>query len=442
MNLVTVVRRTVGAAFRAVGTELRQVRAEIAYESASVRPRLATWRASAAGPNAALGSLSMLRVRSRDLIRNNGYADSALAGLVANIVGTGITPRFRTPDRDFNRRLAEAWDEWTDESDADGRLDFYGQQALACRAMVEGGECFARFRPRRANDGLSVPLQIQLLEGEYCPEWMTWPAPATGNRIISGVEFDRIGRRAIYYFFETHPGDLYLGQLTANAMPLPVSAAQVVHLADVRRPGMVRGEPWLTRALVKLKDLDKYDDAQLIRQQIAALFAGFVEEERPEDFTSEGPTFAGQGEADLAGVALAPLEPGTMQTLLPGRKITFSTPPSPGDSYGEFMKEQRRAIAAAAGILYEMLSGDYTGLNDRTWRAAVSEFRRRCQMWQHHLVVFQFCRPILARWVDTAILAGRIEPAQGITPAMIARALGAAAVALHQPGAGRPSEEG
>src|SRR5689334_4978015 len=122
MNFLTVARRTVGAAFRGFGSELHRVRAEIAYEGASIKPRLTNWQASGAGPNASLASLSLLRVRSRDLVRNNGYADAALGGLVSNIVGTGITPQFRTPDRNFNAELAEAWDEWTDESDADGRL--------------------------------------------------------------------------------------------------------------------------------------------------------------------------------------------------------------------------------------------------------------------------------------------------------------------------------
>src|SRR6188474_1187252 len=109
MNILSVARKAITVA-------VRSVRAEIAYESTSTKPRLSRWLASGVGPNAALGSLSSLRTRSRDLVRNNGYADTAVAGLVSNIVGTGIKPQFRTPNREFNRELAEAWDEWTDES--------------------------------------------------------------------------------------------------------------------------------------------------------------------------------------------------------------------------------------------------------------------------------------------------------------------------------------
>ena len=32
--------------------------------------------------------------------------------------------------------MQELWDDWTEEADADGRTDFYGLQALVCRALT------------------------------------------------------------------------------------------------------------------------------------------------------------------------------------------------------------------------------------------------------------------------------------------------------------------
>lgn len=86
------------------------------------------------------------------------------------------------------------------------------------------------------------------------------------------------------------------------------------------------------------------------------------------------------------------------------------------------MREQKRGVAVSLGILYEQLTGDYNQINDRTFRAAVNEFRRRCAMWQHHLVVFQWCRPILRRWAELAILSGRVRLPAGITLGQVARA--------------------
>lgn len=391
------------------------------YDGASRSARLVKWSPPSSGPNALLsGSVDLLRTRSRDAVRQMGYAEAGVDALVTNIVGTGIKPQFTTPNAEFNRQLAEAFLEWTDEADAEGRLDFYGLQALSVRSMIEGGDVFSRMRTRLAQDGLSVPLQIQVLEAEYVPSDKN--SGGTGANVVRcGVEFDTIGRPFAYHMHRTHPNDSPHFAFASPVNTFPVPAGEVAHLAGVRRPGQVRGEPWLTRALVKLNDLDKYDDAQLVRQQIAALFAGFVTD-GGEDLPGDESDILG-GDVSVDGeTELASLEPGTMQVLPAGKSINWSDPPSPGDSYEAFMREQKRGVAVSLGILYEQLTGDYNQINDRTFRAAVNEFRRRCAMWQHHLVVFQWCRPILRRWAELAILSGRVRLPAGITVGQVARA--------------------
>ena len=40
--------------------------------------------------------------------------------------------------------------------------------------------------------------------------------------------------------------------------------------------GQIRGVPWVAPAMVRLWLLDQYDDAELDRKKVAAMFAGFV----------------------------------------------------------------------------------------------------------------------------------------------------------------------
>ncbi len=103
------------------------------------------------------------------------------------------------------------------------------------------------------------------------------------------------------------------------------------------------------------------------------------------------------------------LEPGTMQLLDPGEDIKFSEPSDVGGSYEAFMKQQLRAIAIGIGITYEQLTGDLSGVNYSSIRAGLIEFRRRCAMWQHNVVVFQFCRPVWNRWLELALLSGELD---------------------------------
>lgn len=252
------------------------------------------------------------------------------------------------------------WRDWTEEADAAGQTDFYGLQALACRAMLEGGECLIRLRPRRPEDGLVVPLQLQLLEPEHLPINMNTDLEPVagmsgpGNVVRSGIEFDALGRRVAYHLYRSHPDDGRLAPMSGQGglETVRIDAREIIHLYRVLRPGQIRGEPWLSRALVKLNELDQYDDAELVRKKTAAMFAGFVTRQNPED------NLMGEGTPNSSGVSLAGLEPGTMQILEPGEDIKFSDPADVGGSYAEFLRTQFRGVAAAIGITYEQLTGD------------------------------------------------------------------------------------
>lgn len=353
---------------------------------------------------AMLATSSELRVKSRDLVRRNAWAAVAIEAYVANAVGTGIKPQSMAANEKLRTEVQSLWAEWTEEADAAGLLDFYGLQALACRAMLEGGESLIRLRPRRPEDDLVVPLQLQLLEPEHLPLHLNQDL-ASGNTIRSGIEFDALGRRVAYHLYRTHPEDGLLAPMSGHGgmETVRVPAAEIIHLFRPLRPGQIRGEPWLSRALVKLDELDQYDDAELVRKKTAAMFAGFVTRENPED------SLLGEGSADENGIALAGLEPGTMQILEPGESITFSDPADVGGSYSEFLRTQFRAVAAAVGITYEQLTGDLTGVNYSSIRAGLLEFRRRVEPVQHSVLVHQLCRAIWRAWFDQAVLSGALK---------------------------------
>lgn len=382
------------------------------HEAAGRGRRALSWTPGNPGAVAALlATNTELRSKSRDLVRRNAWAQAGIEAFVANAVGTGIKPQSLSSDERFKTEVQALWRDWTQEADAAGQTDFYGLQALACRAMLEGGECLIRLRPRRPEDGLVVPLQLQLLEPEHLPiNLNTDLEPAAGssgpgNVVRSGIEFDGMGRRVAYHLYRSHPDDGRLAPMSGQGglETVRIDAREIIHLYRVLRPGQIRGEPWLSRALVKLNELDQYDDAELVRKKTAAMFAGFVTRQNPED------NLMGEGTPNSSGVSLAGLEPGTMQILEPGEDIKFSDPADVGGSYAEFLRTQFRGVAAAIGITYEQLTGDLTGVNYSSIRAGLLEFRRRCEVIQHSVLVHQMCRPVWAAWMKQAVLAGAID---------------------------------
>src|SRR3546814_13381798 len=102
----------------------------------------------------------------------------------------------------YEMRISD-WSSDVCSSDLQGFAAF-GLQALATRAMLEGGEALVRLRYRRTEDGLPVALQIQVLEAEHLPTTMNRDLPG-GNVIRAGIEFDRLGRRVAYHLYRSHP---------------------------------------------------------------------------------------------------------------------------------------------------------------------------------------------------------------------------------------------
>ena len=388
----------------------------LGYEASRASRRLQGWTAERTTINAlqARGG-AVLRARARQLVRDNPYASAAAEAFVAAAVGDGITPSPMLADKALKTALKDAWLRWTDECDADGLTDFYGLQSLAARSLFVAGEIFIRFRARRPGDGLSVPLQLQLIESEQLPLSNGISTSLVGNEVRHGIEFDRIGRRVAYHFLKRRPGE---AEVSGNFDALErtvVPASEVLHIYRPLEAGQIRGQSQLTPAMVRLYLLDSYDDAELDRKRTAAMFAGFVTKAAIGDaspVTVREDTF-GLLDARPIGVqeietALADLEPGTLQVLNAGEKIEFSNPADVGGSYEAFMYRNLLAIAAACGVPYIALTEDPSKGNFSSQRGIELQHKRRVGQFQHQCLVYQMCRPVWARWAETAALAGSV----------------------------------
>jgi lambda family phage portal protein len=315
--------RTIGYIAPAAALRRARQRAAIAvlarsYEGARVGRRTEGWVVTGTSANAEIGTaLSRLRDRSRDLVRKNPYAAKAVSAVVSNPVGTGILPRARSGDAAINEATDKLWARFAETCDADGLTDFSGLQALIVRAMAESGECLVRIRERRIEDGLPVPLQLQVLEPDHLDAGKTGDL-AGGGFVVQGVEFDPLGRRRAYWMFPVHPGEVAMFRRAAlTSQPAPASS--VLHLFDRLRPGQVRGAPWFAPVILKLRDLDEYDDAELVRKKIEACFAAFV-------IGADDEETLGSAATDADGRRVESFEPGMIEYLAPGKDVKFATP--------------------------------------------------------------------------------------------------------------------
>ncbi|MGE8436627.1 MAG: phage portal protein [Pseudomonas palmensis] len=383
-------------------------RLKASYEGSAEGRRSSSWDAPDTGVNSLImPALRNLRSRSRAAVRNDPYAANAIDRRVSNLIGTGITPQPRVKDKDLRSQMQELWEDWVDESDADQLTDFYGQQTLVARTVEQSGECFVRIRPRRLEDGLAVPLQLQCLAPEFVPH-DKFEVTKDGNIIRAGIEFNSQGQRVAYWCYRSHPSDMAALNAGYNIL-VRVPASQMLHIFEPVEPGQLRGVPRLAPVLKRLRSLDNYDDAVLFRQEVANLFAGFIRKPASDGLPMLDPVTGAPIKTGSDGFTpMVALEPGTMQELLPGEEVEFSKPPDGGNNYPDFMRQQLMAAAAGASLPYELMTGDMRGVNDRTIRVVLNEFRRRLEQLQFAVYVHQLCRPVRAAWLDMAVLSGAL----------------------------------
>ncbi|RWC25896.1 MAG: phage portal protein [Mesorhizobium sp.] len=341
--------------------------------------------------------------RSRYLGANNPYTIAAKDAFVAALVGTGIKPSSLIKDPAIKAELQLAFFDWTDESDADGLTDFYGQQGVSAAEMFEAGECFARLRARRVEDGLTVPFQLQLLPAEML-DLADNRDLGGGRRVEMGIEFDAINRRVAYHFWRQHPGaDQSFGLAASQKTVVP--AEEILHLFKPIRAGQIRGIPHILSSIITAAIMDAYDDAELERKRIAALFTAFITSESPE----EDPLAEAADAATVDGVAGAvALEPGATVDLEAGQDVKFAEPADVGGNYEAFQYRNLLRSAAGMGVPYADMSGDLRQSSYGSMRGGMIAFKRRIEPLQHSVMVFQFCRPIWRRFVNDAVMVGAV----------------------------------
>lgn len=414
MSLVTRLDRIVGtvspsAMLRRVEARTRieaLIRATAYYDGASTGYRTSARMVSRRDANAEVRlALPRLRDVHRDLVRNNPYAARAVTSRVANTVGGGIVPsvvaKGRTKKRaqDLLRHVRKV------TIDYDGRSNLYALQALAERARSESGEALlVRYLPtaeRMRADGLAVPLQIRVLEGDYL-DHAKHGATASGGFIFMGVEFDAEGRRKGYWLFDDHPhGREFARRPGAVLTSRFVAAADVIHYYHVLRPGQVRGVPDGTPVIMTARDLAEYEDARLLREKIAACFSMFwTRGEQPTNLAQSA-----SATERAAGFRISDLAPGLIQELPQGSSVTFGSPPAT-QGHAEYVSASVRRIAIGYDLPFEEVAGDLTGVSFLSGRLGEIHLARRVEQWQQHNLIPILCDGI-ARWfVEAAAVMG------------------------------------
>lgn len=363
------------------------------YEGAKTGGRM-SWTAGNGSANLEISTyLAKLRARSRDMVRNNPYASRAISSLAGNAIGTGFMLK-------LPKAVAPYWKAWTEYADADGQLDYYGLQALIARTVFESGECLVRLRQRLPQDGFEIPLQLQVLEPDYLDATKQGDISG-GGWIWAGIEFNAIGQRVAYWLYPEHPGEVASFRrksFVSNRVP----AEYVQHIYEKLRPGQARGVPRLAASMLRMRDLDDYEEAELVRKGYEACFMAIV-------IGKDGSRTLGQSAVDpQTGKRVETITSGMIAYMDDAQDVRFGQP-SPMGGYGEYTTSHLHAVAAGAGVTYEQMTGDLSGVNFSSMRAGMIEYRRVIEVWQWLTFIPMHGNRTIRAWEQAARIAGKIR---------------------------------
>lgn len=371
------------------------------YDGATFGRRAAGWKRRGTDANAELNPRvqAALRGIARQMVRNNPYAEAGVRGLANYMVGTGVTfqiYRNGVVDLELTKLAREHFD--SPACDAEGRNNLYGLQLIAARSIVEGGASIARRRWRRARDKLPVPFQIQLLEPDYIDLSKQGPTSDGGHEVF-GIHFDVLGKRSGYWLYSGHPGSTQYNALSSKL----IDAVDIAHVYRVDRAEQQHGATWFAPVILRMNDFGDYEDAQLVRQKIAACYTvfriGSSESEEPAEVDSNGTPI----EADPL---LEQVEPGIIEDLDPGTTVEFANPPGV-EGYGEYSSVSLHAISAGLGVPFEVMTGNVKDVSFISGRLRRLDFRRDVQTWQWQMIIPQLCEPAGRWFLEAAALAGK-----------------------------------
>lgn len=363
-----------------------------AYEAADKGRRGKAFRlAGSTGVNREIaGALVTLRDRSRHMTRNNGWAKRAVEAITKHAIGEGIQP---APLGKLAKiqNVKDIWHDWACSTACDwyGKTTFYGLQELAMRSIVEGGDVLIIRRWVMPDDDCTLPIKLQLLEGDQLDHTRNGINDMGVARL--GIQFDKSGLIIGYWVFDYHPGDgMYFGMKCESQY---VPKLDVLHVFEVLRPGQCRGIPFGVSSFMKLGDFSDYEDAQLVKQKIAACFSAFV---LGSESTDTDP--------------IEDLEPGIIEHLGSGESMEFANPPSVTD-YDPYASRILQGIAAAYGITYEMLTMDYSKVNFTSGRMAKIDVTNNFRSWQYNMIVPQLCDPVWRWFIQACLITGKLREA-------------------------------
>lgn len=357
-----------------------------------------------------------LVLRSRSLFQNNTFSHALVRNMDVNVIGSGIKARpipdyeLLGKDREFlenwSRIVQKHFDLWADNAscDVEGKNDFYQLQDLGIKIQAVTGECFGLCEYDSANP---YGVALKTLESDRV---RTPFGQIETDSFCMGIETTSRGRPVAYHITKEVPFGInnFSDIFPTVRVPAfdPLGARNVIHSFVCDRSDQRRGIPLMSQMILQLKQLERYQDSELMAAVVASMFTVLIQnkDENTDPLLGNVPDPEKVAPNDMDAVELAP---GGIVRLNDVQDIKFANASRPNANYAPFVDYIQRGAAASAGASSEQVM-HYFNSSYNAVRAALQESRKSYEKMKYNFIA-DFCQPVYEKWLAACITRGIIK---------------------------------
>lgn len=373
-------------------------------------------------------NLNTLRQRSRSLYMSAPIATSAIVSTRTNCVGSGLILKpvidfkhlgiEREESEKIKQQILREWSIWSESKFCDNsrQNDFYELQQIAFMSWLMNGDAIGLIQyDDNAFDYKPYQLKIKLIESdklcspnsvtsEYFEEIKN---DRTGNRIINGIEIDDNGAVVAYHICNKYSSDFTNDRkwTRVEAFGKRTGNPNIIHVFNAERCEQYRGVPLLAPVIESIKQLTRYQEAEIMAAVVNGLFSVFITtNDGDDDVDFEGLDDGEECERNDNELELAP---GVINFLKSGESVQTVDAKRPNTNFDGFVSSMCKYIGAGLEIPYEILLKSFTASYSAS-RAALLEAWKAYKM-RRKWFANDFCKPIYETWLSEAVAKGRVN---------------------------------
>ena len=341
------------------------------------------------------GDLETLRARSMGAYLNSPILSAAADQWVSDEIGSSATITPLSANSAFNTEITDLWKKHERFLDLDNQLNLVGILSVCTRERKISGEVFIRKIPQPAG-AYPLPLKIQVIKSSMIP--MLTRTRSNGNKIKQGIEYKN-GRKVAVWFRKSEDDYEYY-----DLVRVPVR--DLIHSFIQKLAGQRRGIPSMAPSLLKESEYNSYEENELNRKASQSAVVGMI----TRDEVFEGEVIEGEDSEVTETESTAPefVKMGVNEILVgaDGENLEMNNSPDVGQNYKDFTTNNQRLVSMGAGVPFQVVTGNYEGINDRTMRQINNNHRRKVKAERMLASEFLIVNK-LWRWVvDASILSG------------------------------------